>query len=456
MAKDSVVTRLRRSLAEFLNPDDEVPLPRRTTARQRMRPAALTNDFEQRLKSLLERPGQGALLAGRVNVIGLQKAKERLGSAWERVAERADRIARNTIERHLGEDDIYTSANNITYVMVFARLSPEQAKAKCLMIGEEIAKALFGESGGDLLEVKTAVMRVDGKLDLENVSLTDQLFSSISSADDLDFAEGESVPAVKPKAQPSSSADLLAGLRFSYRPIWDQARNVISTYLCVAQVPTSDVGSAVSEAELALAGDGEAVTRLDAAVRQRVLEDLDQLVRENRRLLLTLPIHFETMGSVVRRREYLADIGRRAAGEAGKLLVIEITGVPEGVPQSRLVDLIAPLRPLCRGVMLRVRLGTAEFAQFKGCGAVALGCDIGAHPGPEFALMQQMNRFNRSAAAAAMATYLHGAHSLSQVAASIGAGFNYVDGDAVAKLVDHPRHVANFQLTDLYRPLIKA
>jgi hypothetical protein len=61
-----------------------------------------------------------------------------------------------------------------------------------------------------------------------------------------------------------------------------------------------------------------------------------------------------------------------------------------------------------------------------------------------------MNRFARAAERVSMPRYVHGAHTLSLVTAALGAGFNYIDGDAVAKLVDHPRHVAEFRLADLY------
>jgi hypothetical protein len=454
MAKQGVVSRLRRRLAELLSPDDE-PLAARRSASRAVPQVPLTDtDFDSRLRELLERPGQLALMSGRVNIIGLQKIKERFGSAWERMAERAERIARNTIERHLDDGDMYTSVNSITYVMVFARLSQEQAQMKCLMIADEIGKALFGEQGGDMLEVKTAVARVDGKLNLETISLADQLFASLAGEDDLVFVEeGEVLP--KTPARSLAPQDLLAGLRFAYRPIWDQSRNVISTYLCVAQVPTSDIGAAVSDAELALAGDDEALTRLDDAVRQRVIGDLRVLHCERRRLLLTLPIHFETLSPVARRRRYLTALGKQLAGEIDKMLVVELTGVSVGVPQSRLVELIAPLRQLCRGVILRVPLEMVDFAHVKGCGAVAIGCDIGTHPGPEVALMHQLNRFGRAAASASVPTYVRGAHTLSQVAGSIGAGFSYIDGDGVSKLVDHPREVADFRLADLYRPIMR-
>ncbi len=49
-------------------------------------------------------------------------------------------------------------------------------------------------------------------------------------------------------------------------------------------------------------------------------------------------------------------------------------------------------------------------------------------------------------------TFLHGAQSRSLVAAAVGAGFHYVDGDAVAPTLAKPERIVPFQLADLYRP----
>ena len=191
--------------------------------------------------------------------------------------------------------------------------------------------------------------------------------------------------------------DVLADLRFAYWPGWDQARNVISTYRCIARVPTSDVDTAMSDAELAVAGEVDGLARLAAAVQERVLTDIDEAMKENRRMLLSLPVHFEVIGVTAWRRRYLAELAQRLGPEARKLLVVELTGMPHGVVQSRLTELVGLLRPLCRAVMLRLPIDITDASQIKGSGAVAMSCDLDAHPASEIIQMQQMNRFMRAA-----------------------------------------------------------
>jgi hypothetical protein len=167
-----------------------------------------------------------------------------------------------------------------------------------------------------------------------------------------------------------------------------------------------------------------------------------------------MPVHFETQGAGGRRRQFVEALGKCLDDRGRKLLLIEIEGVPQGVPPARLIEIVAPLRPHCCAIMLQLPLETTDFSNVRGCGALAIGCDITGHRGPEFMLMQAMNRVARAIAdKTGLPSYLHGANSLSMVTAALGAGFAYIDGDAVAKLIDHPRGLVDFRLADLYRPL---
>jgi hypothetical protein len=458
-AKHGVVDRLRRNLAQMLDPEVGASKPQRPTAPRSAAPppTGAAPSFGDKIKILLAQSGQTNLLSGRVNMIGLHKVKERFGDSWEKVADRADRIARNTIERHLVSGDIYTSLHRVIYVIVFARLSAHQAQVKCSLIADEIAKALLGEEGTDLLTVKTSVRAVDGTFGLESIKLTD----SGASDSDLEFVEDEAEAQASDKTASDKTRpplpgkeNVLAHLSFAYRPMWDNARNVVSAYRCTAQMPSLDNGTAPVDAAVVVGNDATIIHQLDEAVRDQVLKDLDALLRDNCTLLLSMPVHFETLAAVGRRRQFIETLGKRLDDRGRKLLLIEIQGVPQGVPPARLVELLAPLRPHCRAIMLQLRLDTVDFSNVKGCGALAIGCDMTGHPGPEFMMMQQMNRFARAIAdKVGTPSYLHGAGSLSLVTAALGAGFAYIDGDAVAKLIDHPRGLVDFRLADLYRPL---
>ncbi|MGH7124786.1 MAG: hypothetical protein ACREFI_10465 [Stellaceae bacterium] len=429
-------------------------------------------EFLSEIGRLLKRTP--SLQASRVNIIGLKKVKDRFGDDWKRVADRADRIARNVIERHLDPSDIYATWGAATYIVVFARLSEQEARVKCYLIGNEIVRTLLGDDASELLEVKTAVTRVDGSVDLKTVGSMQIKFEGAevisplapppepvptapSPADTLSSEMGLSFvpierdkPAAVPEP-PASATDLLTGVNFVFRPMWDPTRNVIATYLCVPQVRLSDLNGAAGDASLAVAGDAEAIARLDGAVIARIKADLKGMAADGRRLIIAMPIHFETLCSAAQRRRATTELA--AIPEAMKqYLVIEVIDVPSGVLKSRLMEVIAPLRLHCRAVSLQVAIGTIDLTQIRGTGISAVGANIADLAKSEFIVMQQLSRFQRAAEKAEVVTFLHGAQSRSLVAAAVGAGFHYVDGDAVAPTLARPERIVPFQLADLYMP----
>jgi hypothetical protein len=70
--------------------------------------------------------------------------------------------------------------------------------------------------------------------------------------------------------------------------------------------------------------------------------------------------------------------------------------------------------------------------------------------------MQLISRFQRIAERAELATYIRGLRSRSLAAAALGAGFRYLEGEAIAKPVLTPQALREFRLLDIYMPLIGA
>jgi hypothetical protein len=266
-----------------------------------------------------------------------------------------------------------------------------------------------------------------------------------------------SKPASKTAARIASPKvlDPLAELSFCYRPSWDPGRGVISAYLCVPTLPEAPGSDQRWRAGLVLQHDVASLEKLDFALLTHAIELLEAFVRDKRRLLITVPVRFETLSASAHRRRYIEMLRTRLSPEAASLLVIELVSVPDGVPEARLLEISAPLRAQARAVVARLRPETADFMQFALARIAAVGCDLNEQSGSELALMQQMARFSKGAAKASIATYLRNAGSLSLAAAALGAGFAHIDGDAVAEIVDQPRGIVEFSLLDLYKPAIK-
>jgi hypothetical protein len=66
-----------------------------------------------------------------------------------------------------------------------------------------------------------------------------------------------------------------------------------------------------------------------------------------------------------------------------------------------------------------------------------------------------MGRFSRTAEKAGLMTFIHGTGSVSLMAAAVGAGFRFVDGAKVTRLVDRPGRIIPFKLKDVYHAMIR-
>jgi hypothetical protein len=407
-------------------------------------------EFEDRLRLLASQRTAETLQAGQISIIGLERVRERFGKSWERLADRAQRIARNTIERHLLPGDIFREWHDASYVIVFASLDPERAKMKCLLIADEVMKSLLGEEGGDLISVRSAVAQLEPGLGAL-LGLSPERFQAIGP--DGAIGEHPADPDALPSVPASAAAAPTPTHRFAYCPMWDTTQGAISAYRCVA-MPEDDDAGFTGEADRAYANDPDKLAVLDFEMQAHVGKDLARLCADGRRVLVILSVHFDTIGSTARRTRYAQTLSRLVPAAAMKLLVVEIADVPDGVPQSRLHELVSPLRPLCRGMTARVRLESADLSGFGGNLVHAVGCSIAAQRSAELAIIQQMGRFSRAAEKAGVACFVHGISSVSLTAAAVGAGFRYVDGSAIAKLVDRPDRVSTFNLRDFYRSTV--
>jgi hypothetical protein len=459
----ALLHKLRRNLADLIDPasDRQQAPPGAKTTR-----AVSAEMLYDRMRILAPAGRNSAAKPGQVNLISIARIKDRLGSEWPHYAVKADRIARNAIERYLIGGDIYARWKDEGYVVVFATLDLRQAQVKCKLIGNEISEKLLGEDESDFSEIRDVEVQADGSVKFSDSPGFEQLVAQTVGESlrgdgarlDLSPAASSSVPGkaeVPSPARAHKTGDPLADLTYCYRPSWDPARGVIAAYLCVPLLSEAPGSIGRHRAAVVLQNDPAALERPDFAVLNHVIGVIDALVREKRRLLVTLPVRYETLSAAACRRHYIEILQARLGAEAASLLVIELVAVPEGVPQARLLEISSPLRAHARAVIACLPPEITEFGQFAASRIAAVGCDLTQQGGSELALMQQMARFNRGAAKAGIATYLRGIRSLSLATAALGAGFTHIDGDVIAATVDQPRGIVEFSLFDLYNPSLK-
>ena len=135
---------------------------------------------------------------------------------------------------------------------------------------------------------------------------------------------------------------------------------------------------------------------------------------------------------------------------ARRLLVLQLIGVPEDLFSARIEERIRQLLPFCRSIVCQVRLGCEDLLQLKGLPLHAVGVDVGEGLPVDSDLMADMEKFISAAAPLGRRTFVHGVTKKSLVVAAIGAGFDYIAGQAIPEPDGDQPGVSQFSVADLY------
>ncbi len=439
MLQNGIVNRVRKTVAEFLDPPAQIrivasnPHPKIETKHSQDKEE---DAFFSRLEKIIG-ANSGTAQTGRVNVIGLDNIKLRLGSRWAELHDRVEAVARGAIERCLWPEDTY-ALHNGNFIIVFGGLDIEAAQTKCILIAKMIEETLFGEHPDIKLCVTTAVTTVDGTLAFESLPTLDAVIRSQLPHATVHrrFRREDKTAHAETVAKTSlvtRQAEIL------WRPVWDARSNVIPIYRpeLTYDAPLLDE-SRMIEDDLMLCG--------------AVAGALKECLAASRFLLFVLPVHFATIATAAGRNRYSQELSRVITPEMQKLLLTCLTDIPSGVPSSRMIDLTGVLRPHCRQVSARLPIETTDFNALKGCSFFAVGADIANSLEPERKLFTLMEQFRRTADRAAFCNFfLDGVRTMPVVTAAVAEGFCYLSGNAIAKPMAHIMGARNFTLGDVYR-----
>lgn len=219
-----------------------------------------------------------------------------------------------------------------------------------------------------------------------------------------------------------------------YRRIWQPEKGVISAYLC----SPSATGAEFEHAYVR-----------DWACLQRVTTDLKTCVNAGRRILTILPVHFDNIGRTASRHEFIQALSGLPF-ELKRLIVVEIDGIPDGVPPARLMLLVAAMRAHCRSVLLKFGLEAVAVENLSGCGALAAGVDLRHYTGSEAEAFQRLQRFEAAARKSKLRVYATGLDTRSLLAAALALQFRYLEGEAIALPLKELSGVKAFSLLDVY------
>ncbi len=402
---------------------------------------------------------QRSVLSGNIHMVGLHRIRERVGEDWPRIAERANEMAQAAIRRACGPDDLFLAYDELSFLIIFANMSREQAQLRCIEIVEDITRRLLGEGApAEVTEISTGMFEADGSL----------IFSAINKNDLVAKLTGAHVPvpsddagaagAVPDGAAPDFSVfqfgreQALASIRVVYQPMWNMRHKAIVSYFATASarnVFSKDLWDDMvrhSFSHLLSPVD------VDILVAHAALRAFAKRINQGTRILVGWPVHYETLATRNYRAAFI-DFCREIPEGVRQLTIMELDGLPEGVPNSRVLEIVGVLRPFCRVVIVRVPADFRRFEVFHGSRIGGVGFSLSGLPARDSQRMALMNRFVGDASRAGLRSYVHGLNSRAQALAAATAGFEWLNGAAVGEPTSDLGQMRRFDIADLYRDL---
>ena len=235
-----------------------------------------------------------------------------------------------------------------------------------------------------------------------------------------------------------------ARLSLSWRPCWMKVGEVIGGY--EARVNRVDApGATAYEGCRAYPGDGgETALTLDRFTIGATIREMRSAETATSRSAIILPLHWASASSP-HRLSLLAPLGDLSEEVRSNRLIIDLFGVPDHAPDSQMAATIQALRPLCRDVMLRVRLATPRGPRAADCGATLIGIDLAELPAAERTdddgLLDMLAALHQSADSAMLGVYAWGIRRRAVVAGAVHGGFAMINGPGLMKDLPRPAKV---------------
>lgn len=397
--------------------------------------------FENRLNAILK-SHKDDNLKDQVFLLDLGRIHERLGDQWDHALDKIHKKIDGIIRAQITPRDIFIRRDSDTYFLMFDGLPRIQGHLKANIVNEEIARALIGEKDATQLTcVKDVVIDASGNVNLVEAPNKDQLIAEIVGNADSERSG---------RAAPSYEAPInLDGVEFVYRPMLVTRTRVVSTYVCIP-VRRDHLGQYESSYSiLGRAPSANEIAELDHYTQHVAADELGDMIKTHHRSLLALPVHFETLASVQRRMKYLGNLENVMEANTNRI-VFEMVGLPDNIPQPRIIELTSALRRHSRAIIARFAPDHGNFPAYRTAGLHAVGIDVFNLNKPEKLLIKDMDAFVESAKQNQLRTYAHGIRSISLLTAAICAGFDYLDGYALSSVATGAMDVHGFSLAQPY------
>jgi hypothetical protein len=390
--------------------------------------------------SVFERPDLKAAAApaflerGCVHVIGLEPVRDRAGARWGKIREGVYSRLETILRKRLGPSDFFVALDEVSYLVTMPAAESVDAQTACLGAAYELYENYLGQCDIGTIKLYRAQNSDDEAIVIDRIASGHlQLLAERAGIRDTQTkrdAKGAY------GAAPNEPALLDAGVQFL--PMWDARKEAITLYFCV---PHKIVfGNAVAVAVALDDLTAKARAKVELACLKEGIAILARHLKQGERFLMGFDVAYGTLNSHITRMEFTAAC-RALSAQFRQYIAIQITDVPEGVPQTRLGDLVTVVKPYARAVMCRAPRACRNYAPFQGTGLQAIGLDVSRPKLSPQETDAEIGKFAAAAKRIPIPTYLTGVADSAVLKSARQAGAHFLLGPAIAPLTAQPRPV---------------
>jgi hypothetical protein len=312
------------------------------------------------------------------------------------------------------------------------------------------------------VSIDTVVTRVDRSTQAAAVDglIDDRAETEQAPAAKPDRAKSPRQPAWKPNEKTTAAPGQKPPMwQARYRPVWDVAKEVVVAYR-FTPTTTLDDGQVLIDHDAAAGASSGAEEHRDLAgfdrlFIQSVRDGLQHDGRSPSRCLLICPVHYESFATREGQRIFLELISGLSPTVRADL-ILELVGMPDGLPQVRLAQIVPPLKQSVRAVHCRAWLNGRLLKDLADIGVAAVGFDIGDIELSEKSIFEAMPRFAAAAADVGLGSYAYGVDRLSLATHAVCSGLSHLAGDAIMRSISKIEYVFRYGPRDLVYPLARS
>lgn len=362
--------------------------------------------------------------SGKLQLIGLEKVKRRLGAKWPAMQAQVYAITEDVIARHLSTGDIHLRHKDDTYLIIFATASREEGEYVAAAISNEIRDRLFSSGNEDLRSIAIKKHIVQTKAGFISGKPLGEILDNFAASPAEDSAV-ETADARKgaPAGHPV----------FSFIPLWEVKLNAITTYLC------------------AVAGI-EPGPQADLMLLSRAIAELQRFETENRPALIMCPVHHTTLCNAGYLEKYEL-LCKSIPAAQRNFLIFKLQGLPPAALKAGGTQYSFVLKKYARAVLVETAIGdNADLSGLRYAGFDGSGLSAGMSGGSEEAVIKKLRMFSLQADAARPSRkFLLDVPSISLAASAVCMGFDYIAGPVICGPVEKPAGILRYRHSDLVK-----